>query len=199
MAAHAVIFDLDGTLLNTLDDLADSCNAVLEAHGLPAHPAEAYRMFVGNGIEVLIRRALPSEHTTDELVAQCVAEMRQEYALRRMNKTGPYEGIVDLLHMTAIVYTDDLGTRSDETEIPANLKAQADEYRARLVESAAELDDHLTEKFLEGKPLDDEVIAEACRLVQTEATPITDLRSHEEYRRAMCGELLRRILQTWRG
>jgi elongation factor G len=74
-----------------------------------------------------------------------------------------FQGIIDLLHMTAIVYTDDLGTRSDETEIPAHLKAQAEEYRARLVEAAAELDDHLTEKFLEGKPLTDEEIVGAIR------------------------------------
>jgi elongation factor G len=74
-----------------------------------------------------------------------------------------FQGIVDLVHMTAIVYTDDLGTRSDETEIPATLKAQAEEYRARLVEAAAELDDHLTEKFLEGKPLTEDEIVGAIR------------------------------------
>ncbi|HLW46289.1 MAG TPA: elongation factor G [bacterium] len=80
-----------------------------------------------------------------------------------------FQGIVDLVHMTAIVYTDDLGTRSDETEIPANLKALAEEYRGRLVEAAAELDDHLTEKFLEGKALTEDEIVGAIRRGTIEA------------------------------
>src|SRR5579864_5212811 len=74
-----------------------------------------------------------------------------------------FQGIVDLVHMTAIVYTDDLGTRSDETEIPANLKALAEEHRGHLVEAAAELDDHLTEKYLEGTPLTEDEIVGAIR------------------------------------
>ena len=57
---RAVLFDLDGTLLDTLDDLADSMNAALERTGFPSHPVSSYRYFVGDGVDVLVRRVLPS-------------------------------------------------------------------------------------------------------------------------------------------
>ena len=56
---HAAIFDLDGTLLDTLDDLANAANAALHSAGYPQHPVAAYRQFVGNGLRMLVRRALP--------------------------------------------------------------------------------------------------------------------------------------------
>jgi elongation factor G len=74
-----------------------------------------------------------------------------------------FEGIVDLIRMKSIIYTDDLGTRSDVTEIPAALAAQAQAYRDQLVEAAAELDDDLTEKYLEGQPLTEDEIRGALR------------------------------------
>jgi elongation factor G len=85
-----------------------------------------------------------------------------------------FQGVVDLLSMKAIVYTDDLGTRSDETEIPADLRTLAEEHRAALVEAAAEIDDHLTEKYLEGKPLTDEEILGAIRrgTIGAKITPV---------------------------
>ncbi len=71
-----------------------------------------------------------------------------------------FEGVIDLVRMKSTIYTDDLGTRSDTTEIPPALRTQAEVYREKLVEAAAELDDHLTEKYLEGAPLtEDEIIA----------------------------------------
>ena len=57
---HAAIFDLDGTLLDTLDDLANAANAALHSAGYPQHPVAAYRQFVGNGLRMLVRRALPA-------------------------------------------------------------------------------------------------------------------------------------------
>ncbi len=74
-----------------------------------------------------------------------------------------FEGIVDLLRMKSIIYTDDLGTRSDVTEIPEALRPQAKEYREKLVEAAAELDDVLTEKYLEGQTPTEEEIRAALR------------------------------------
>ena len=59
MRYEAVIFDLDGTLINSIDDLADSCNKMLIAFDLPTHPVEAYKYFVGNGVAKLVERALP--------------------------------------------------------------------------------------------------------------------------------------------
>jgi elongation factor G len=74
-----------------------------------------------------------------------------------------FEGIIDLIRMKSVIYTDDLGTRSDVTEIPEALRAQAEEYREKLVEAVAELDDVLTEKYLEGKALTEDEIRAALR------------------------------------
>ena len=80
MEYRAVLFDLDGTLLNTLEDLADSMNTVLSISGFPVHDLEDYKYFVGDGIENLVRRALPGPQRTDEAtVTGCLASMRQEY------------------------------------------------------------------------------------------------------------------------
>lgn len=94
---HAM-FDLDGTLLNTLEDLADSANAALQELGLPVHPMDAYRYFVGNGVHELMRRLLPaSEAHNLELGKTLLAKYTAEYNNRWHNKTRPYPGIVDLL------------------------------------------------------------------------------------------------------
>lgn len=92
-----VIFDLDGTLLNTLDDLADSCNYILEKHGFPVHPSDSYRYFVGNGISKLIERAIPEDSRQPEFIEQLRGEFVAYYSLHAEEKTTPYEGIVPLL------------------------------------------------------------------------------------------------------
>ncbi len=74
-----------------------------------------------------------------------------------------FEGVIDLVRMTSIIYTDDLGTRSDQAEIPASLRPLAEQYREKLVEAAAEIDDHLTEKYLNGTPLTEDEITGALR------------------------------------
>lgn len=91
-----VIFDLDGTLLNTLADLADCTNAVLSAHGFPVHPEEAYRYFVGDGAWNQMRRALPAG-TDEETVVQVHDEYMALYSENSMNRTCPYPGIPALL------------------------------------------------------------------------------------------------------
>jgi len=94
----AVIFDLDGTLLDTLADLADSMNAVLANSDFPQHPVDAYRYFVGEGMEMLVRRALPGEAAeSEEAVAQHLAAMKEDYARRWANKTRPYAGVPEML------------------------------------------------------------------------------------------------------
>ena len=98
MQQRAVLFDLDGTLLDTLEDLGDSMNEVLKGLGLPEHPIRAYQTFVGDGVQNLVRRALPAERREDgELVQRCVKRMREEYSRRWRAKTKPYDGIPDLL------------------------------------------------------------------------------------------------------
>jgi phosphoglycolate phosphatase len=95
---EAVVFDLDGTLLDTLEDLADSMNAVLASRGFPTHSSDAYRYFVGEGMETLVRRALPNDDLSDNLVRQCTKAMKAEYAVRWAVKTVVYSGIPELLH-----------------------------------------------------------------------------------------------------
>ena len=98
MSYSAVLFDLDGTLLNSLDDLADSMNIVLTSLDFPIHPVDAYRYFVGNGIPTLVRRCLPKSALTNEpLVLEAEKLMRAEYARRINNKTCLYDGIPEML------------------------------------------------------------------------------------------------------
>jgi phosphoglycolate phosphatase len=97
MPYRAVIFDLDGTLLDTLEDLADSMNAVLEQQGYPAHPSSAYRYFVGDGVEMLVRRCLPEREWSTDQISRYVDAMEEEYSRRWDVKTRPYPGIPELL------------------------------------------------------------------------------------------------------
>ncbi len=97
MGFKAVLFDLDGTLLNTLDDLADSMNAALKQFGFPSHPVDNYRYLIGDGLRNLVLRALP-EHDHDEAtISQITMAQREEYARNWANKTLPYEGVPELL------------------------------------------------------------------------------------------------------
>ena len=92
----AVIFDLDGTILNTLEDLADSMNWCLRRHGMPERSIQEVRMFVGNGIRKLVSRALP-EGSSEELIDQVFQEYKEYYGAHCSIKTRPYEGIPELL------------------------------------------------------------------------------------------------------
>ena len=90
------IFDLDGTVLDTLDDLADSVNAVLAANGYPTHTKQTVCSFVGNGIKRLIERAVPNGIAVAE-VARVLSAFEAYYALHCADKTAPYEGISEML------------------------------------------------------------------------------------------------------
>lgn len=94
---RAVLFDLDGTLLDTIDDLADSMNAALSLRGMPIHSANAYKSFIGDGIEMLARRALPLDDRDAATVLGVVKDMRREYSSRWNAKTRPYPGVPELL------------------------------------------------------------------------------------------------------
>ncbi len=91
------IFDLDGTLLNTLDDLADSCNWVCRQHGWPEHTRDEYRYFVGKGIPHLVRCYVPEDWRTPERVEQVLAEYVPYYSAHRADRTAPYPGILEML------------------------------------------------------------------------------------------------------
>ncbi|MBI5819169.1 MAG: HAD family hydrolase [Verrucomicrobia bacterium] len=97
MNYKAVLFDLDGTLLDTLEDLADSMNAVLARLDAPQHPVPAYRYFVGDGVLELCRRVLPADRRDEATVKAAAAAMGDEYGRRWTAKTQPYPGIPELL------------------------------------------------------------------------------------------------------
>lgn len=97
MSREAVIFDLDGTLLDTLEDLADAVNRVLSANGFPQHSLEAYRYFVGDGAAMLIRRALPEEKRTADIIGNCLKAFLDNYGRNWKVKTKPYPGIPEML------------------------------------------------------------------------------------------------------
>ena len=99
----AVIFDLDGTLLDTLQDLADSVNLALKTHQLPPRSTEEIRAFVGNGVNILIRRALPQDLAEDEKIHQKVLDSFMEIYQENKDKTTKlYPGIEDMLETLAL-------------------------------------------------------------------------------------------------
>ena len=92
-----VIFDLDGTVCNTIDDLADATNYAMRTLGHPTYDVQAYKYFVGNGIPKLIYRALPEECRSEEEHAKAMKLMLDYYAVHFADKSAPYEGIPEML------------------------------------------------------------------------------------------------------
>jgi phosphoglycolate phosphatase len=97
----AVIFDLDGTLLDTLEDIADAMNSVLAEDGFPTHALESYRTFVGDGVRTLARRTLPETQRDEKSVDRFTARMRAAYARNWNAKTTPYPGVPEMLDAIA--------------------------------------------------------------------------------------------------
>lgn len=113
MTFNAVIFDLDGTLLDTLTDLADTLNSVLADHDLPTHDMKAVRYLVGYGMGELVRKALPDDlQNHPELIDQLKREMQDRYAETWKDNSRPYPGIPELL--------DWLGTKEIKTGVLSN-------------------------------------------------------------------------------
>ena len=92
-----LIFDLDGTLINTIDDLGQACNHALSACGFPTHKIEDYPRLVGNGINKLIERALPEEHRNEATVLRLREYFVPFYDQHNCDLTRPYDGIPELL------------------------------------------------------------------------------------------------------
>lgn len=93
----AALFDLDGTLLNTLKDLANATNRALASAGYPVHPVEAYRRFVGNGLRTLVIRALPAGEDTSPALDELIKRTGENYARGWAETTRPYPHIPELL------------------------------------------------------------------------------------------------------
>lgn len=97
MTYSTYIFDLDGTLLDTLHDLASSVNYALQTHGMPTHSVDAIRGFVGNGVRLLMERAVPDGAQNSQFEA-AFATFRQHYMQHSLDTTCPYPGIAEMLH-----------------------------------------------------------------------------------------------------
>lgn len=95
MHLHAVIFDLDGTLVDSLGDIADAMNHALAHHGLPVHPESAYLRFVGEGVKELVRKAVPAGH--EALHEPVLATYRAHYDTHLFDRTRPYPGVLEVL------------------------------------------------------------------------------------------------------
>lgn len=95
----AVVFDLDGTLLDSIDDLADSMNMVLEKYDYATHDVGKYKTFIGDGVYKLVCRALPKEDYQEEFILDCQKAMKEIYGSRWNIKSKPYPGILELLKM----------------------------------------------------------------------------------------------------
>lgn len=91
-----ILFDLDGTLLDTIGDLQDSVNYVLRNHGLSEKNTAQIRSYVGDGLRMLMKRSLP-ENSPEALIDACLSEMKAYYADNCRNRTTPYDGIMHLL------------------------------------------------------------------------------------------------------
>ncbi len=89
----AVLFDLDGTLINTLDDLAASVNYALNRHGFAAHPTEAFRYFVGDGALKMVERALPESARDKQTLDKMMESFLEHYTVHSQDKTAAYDGI----------------------------------------------------------------------------------------------------------
>lgn len=98
MKNRLAIFDLDGTLLDTIGDLAEACNYMLSLRELGSHTREEYAKMVGNGILNLVKRALPEELRTDEYVMAARADFLDFYTANIDRHTRPYDGIYEVLH-----------------------------------------------------------------------------------------------------
>lgn len=132
MKYTTIIFDLDGTLLDTLDDLAAATNYALKANGLPLRTTDEVRRFVGNGIGNLIKRAVPA-NTSVELQEQVFAAFNKYYKLHSADRTKPYDGIMELL--------EKLRQQSCQTAIVSNkadyaVQDLAKEYFPGLMDAA---------------------------------------------------------------
>ena len=97
MAIKAVIFDLDGTLLNTCEDIANAVNYALNKHGFPIHNTEMFKLFTGDGTDVMITRALPENNRDAETLKKVREDYFEFYNAHSGECTQPYEGIPELL------------------------------------------------------------------------------------------------------
>jgi phosphoglycolate phosphatase len=124
MNFKGVIFDLDGTLVDSLEDLADSMNTILQKFNFPTHAVPAYKHFIGNGIRNLVYKTLPEANRNEATISECYNLMIAVYRNNSVNKTKTYDGISELL--------DDLVSRNMKLAVFSN---KADEFTKQIVQA----------------------------------------------------------------
>lgn len=155
-----VIFDLDGTLLNSLEDLCDSANAALLQMGFPQHGIEEIRYFVGNGVAKLMERAVPAG-SSEEAAARALALFRAHYSEHMEDKTRPYEGVMPLL--TAL-REDGYKVGVVSNKYDRAVKSLCEKYFPGLIDAAAGEKENVRRK-----PAPDGVF-EALRLLKSDVS-----------------------------
>ena len=98
MRYKAILFDLDGTLLDTLEDIGNAANRVLAENGFPTHDLDVYRYFIGEGAAWLITRSLPEENRDKETILTCLNAFREDYGQNWNIKTKPYPGVAEMMN-----------------------------------------------------------------------------------------------------
>ena len=126
---HTIIFDLDGTLLNTLEDLTDSVNYVMALHKLPTYTLDQVRAMVGNGIYVLMERAIPGGRSFSAYDT-CIAEFQEHYKLHMQDKTSPFPGVLSLLKQLS---QEGFGLAVVSNKFDAAVKALCRDYFGDLI------------------------------------------------------------------
>lgn len=154
---HCVVFDLDGTLLNTLDDLRDSTNFALSKFGYPERTLSEIKTFVGNGVRLLIERAIPSGALNPDF-EDCLEIFKAHYKENMFNKTIPYEGVLDMLNT--------LDLRGIQTAVVSNkfdiaVKDLCKKYFGDLIKIAVGENE---EKGIRKKPFPDSVLRAVLEL-----------------------------------
>lgn len=124
MKFKGVIFDLDGTLVNSLEDIGDSMNIILQENNYPTHSYETYNYFIGSGIRNLVSKALPKTHNDEKQINRCFDSMMEVYRDNCIHKTKPYDGIIELL--------DELSSRNMKLSVLSN---KADEFTKKITYS----------------------------------------------------------------
>lgn len=121
MKFKGIIFDLDGTLVNSLEDISDAMNTVLTNLNYPTHTYDTYQYFIGSGLRNLVSKALPASNNTEDQIETCFQTMINEYRKNCTIKTKPYEGIITLL--------DELGSQNIKLAVFSN---KADELTKKI-------------------------------------------------------------------
>ena len=124
MKVKGVIFDLDGTLVNSLQDIADSMNIVLKSYNYPTHSYEKHQSFIGSGIRSLVIKSLPLVHNDEIHIDSCFNSMIEVYRDKCTHKTKPYDGIIELL--------DILNSRNIKLSVLSN---KADEFTKKITQA----------------------------------------------------------------